>query len=168
MEDLFAAWNEVNTTSVVHAGLLRERQHPVLKQIRKQMVIELVGFALFLIVYYDFFDGDRKPVYANVLLVVAMLGVMAVNVVGYVLAKQGVIGENLRDALKKQVEKMKVYAIVAVIARGLMMGSFVLFFNAGWIVGVIFMAMWMVLVALWVGRIKKIDRVYSDLSNNDL
>jgi len=165
MEDLFAAWNEKSITSTVHAGLLRERQHPVLKQIRKQMVIELVGFVLFLIVYYDFFDGDRKPVYANVLLVVAMLGVIAGNVVGYLFAKQGVIGPNLREALRMHLEKMKLYAVVAVMARGFMMGSVVVFFNAGWIVAMIFIVMWMVLAGIWVGRIRKIDRVYSDLSN---
>lgn len=165
MEDLFAAWNDVNTTSALHTGLLRERQHPVLKQIRKQMVIELVGFVLFLTVYYDFFDGDRKPVYANVLLVVAMLGVIAGNIVGYVFAKQGVIGTNLRESLRMHLEKMKVYAVVAVMARGLMMASVMVFFNAGWVVVIIFIVMWMVLVGIWVGRIRKLDRVYSDLSD---
>ncbi|WP_343675226.1 hypothetical protein, partial [Chitinophaga sp.] len=114
MEDLFAAWNEESPISTVHAGLLRERQHPVLKQIRRQMLIELVGFVLFLMVYYDFFDGGKKPVYANVLLVVAMLSVIAGNVVGYVFARQGMIGGNVREALRRHLSKMKVYAVVAV------------------------------------------------------
>jgi hypothetical protein len=163
MNDLFAAWQSVNmdTTASIHAGLLRERQHPVLKQIRTQMIIELIGFVLFLIVYYDFFDGARKPLYANVLLVAAMVAVIAVNVVGYVFAKQGMPGENIRALLELHLLKMRIYAVIAVLARALMMVSVVVFFKANLIVALLFIGMLMVLIRLWVRRIRKIKTVYN-------
>lgn len=164
MDDLFAAWHGVgvDTTSSIHMGLLRERQHPVLKQIRKQMIIELVGFVLFLIVYYDFFDGATKPFYANLLLVVAMLAVIAVNVVGYVFAKQSVPGENIRMLLKKHLAKMRIYAVVAILARAFMMVSVSVFFKANMIVILLFIVLLAVLVRLWVKRIRRIQAVYDD------
>ncbi|SFW67784.1 hypothetical protein [Chitinophaga sancti] len=162
MEDLLGAWHSVNTTSAIHAGLLRERQHPVLKKIRKQMVIELIGFVLFLSVYYNFFDGAQKPVYANVLLITAMLVVIAVNIVGYVFAKQGVPGENVRELLEKHLIKMRIYAIVSVFARALMMTAFVVFFKGNVIVVVLFVGLFMALVRLWVVRIRNLKTVYKN------
>lgn len=161
MEDLFAAWHSVNKTSSIHAGLLHERQHPVLKQIRKQMIIELVGFILFLTAYYDFFDGARKPLYANILLVSAMLTVIAVNIIGYVFTKQGVPGENVRELLERHLAKLQTYAVVAVLARALMMLSVVVFFKGSAIVVILFIGMLVLLVRLWVKRIRRIKAVYN-------
>ncbi|WP_261387669.1 hypothetical protein [Chitinophaga pinensis] len=33
------------------------------RKMRRQLLMETIAFILFLIVYYDFFDGDKKPVY---------------------------------------------------------------------------------------------------------
>ena len=163
MNDLFTAWNGVNPTSSIHAGLLHERQHPVLKQIRKQMLIELLGFVLFLAAYY--FDGARKPVYANVLLVVAMFAVITGNITGYVFARQGVTGENIREALRLHIRKMRLYAVVAVLARALMMAGVVVFFKANVLVIGLFLIMLLALVWVWVRRIKTVKKVYNDILN---
>ena len=126
------------------------------------MVIELIGFVLFLSVYYNFFDGAQKPVYANVLLITAMLVVIAVNIVGYVFAKQGVPGENVRELLEKHLIKMRIYAIVSVFARALMMTAFVVFFKGNAIVIVLFIGLFMALVRLWVVRIRNLKTVYKN------
>lgn len=165
MNDLLTTWNSVNTTSSIHAGLLQERHHPVLKQIRKQMLIELVGFVLFLAAYYDFFDGAEKPMYANVLLVVAMLAVITGNITGYVFARQGVTGENIREALRLHIKKMRLYAVVAILARALMMAGIVVFFKANMLVIGFFLIMLLTLVAVWVRRIKTVKMVYSNILN---
>lgn len=162
MEDLLGAWHSVNASSPIRAGLLRERQHPVLKKIRKQMVIELIGFVLFLSVYYNFFDGAQKPVYANVLLIAAMGIVIVVNVIGYVFAKQGVPGANVLKVLEKHLVQMRIYAIIAIFARALMMTAFVVFFKGNAIVVVIFIMLLMALVRLWIIRIRHLKTVYNN------
>lgn len=162
MEDLLGAWHSVNASTPIHSGLLRERQHPVLKKIRKQMVIELIGFVLFLSVYYNFFDGAQKPVYANVLLIAAMLAVIAVNIVGYVFAKQGVPGENVRELLGRHLVKMRIYAVIALLARAFMMLAFLVFFKGNALVVVIFIMLFLALVRLWVIRIRHLKSVYNN------
>ncbi|RFM31819.1 hypothetical protein [Chitinophaga silvisoli] len=165
MNDLLTSWNSVNTTSSIHAGLLQERHHPVLKQIRKQMLIELAGFVLFLAAYYDFFDGAQKPIYANVVLIIAMLAVIAGNVTGYILAKQQLPGDNIREALKIHLKKLRLYACVAILARALMMTGVVVFFKANTMVIALFTLMLLALVWLWVRRIKSIQHVCNDFLN---
>ena len=85
---LKSAWQSMDAnrkTNTELSTMMRESSHPVLKQIRKQLILETIAFTALLFVYYDFFDGDRKPFYANMLLVMAMLFVIAHNIMGYIL-----------------------------------------------------------------------------------
>ena len=59
---------------------------------RRQLLIEIVSFAIFLSIYYDFFDGSQKPFWANVILVATILLVIGHNLIGYFLAKGGGFG----------------------------------------------------------------------------
>jgi len=62
--------------------MTRITNHPTLKRIRTKLIIETISFVLFLVVYYDWFDGDKKPFYANAFLVVSLLFFIANDVVG--------------------------------------------------------------------------------------
>ncbi len=52
------------TTTEIKTMML-ERTHPVLKRIRRQLIIESIAFAFFLVTYYNFFDGDKKHFHAK-------------------------------------------------------------------------------------------------------
>ena len=74
MEDdkLKSIWNSVPTAQKSNTELtemLKERNHPVLKAIKKQALFELAAFSIFLFCYYSMFDGTEKPLLINFLLV---------------------------------------------------------------------------------------------------
>jgi hypothetical protein len=168
-DDLKSAWQNMNAgqkTNAELSSMMRERTHPVLKRIRKQLILESISFALFLFVYYDFFDGDRKPVYANVLLVSAMLFAIIHNIAGYMLTKRSVKGDTIKQSLEGQLLKMKGYAMVSVAGRVLIAGCLLFFFvsvitfntNKYWIlVGliVVIIIQIVLLSAIWVKRIRQ-------------
>lgn len=130
---LKSAWQAIPTPRKSDAELksaLREGVHPVLKGIRRQLVIEAVAFAVFLSVYYDFFDGDRKPLYANIMLVGAMLFVIAHNIAGYLFARQRVGADSIRQSLEGRLARMKAYAAASIAARVLAGACLCLFFTS--------------------------------------
>ena len=166
---LKSAWQSMNTsqkTSSELSSMMRERTHPVLKRIRKQLIMETISFTLFLFVYYDFFDGDRKPVYANVLLVSAMLFAIIHNIAGYMLTKRAVKGNTIKQYLQNQLLKMKTYAMVSVVTRVFIATCLLFFFisvitfNSGkyWILAGLVSAIVMqiaLMSAIWVKRIRQ-------------
>jgi hypothetical protein len=176
-EDILkSAWQDVSPepkSNEAIKSMMREGAHPVLKGIRRQMIIETVAFTVFLLVYHDFFDGNRKPVYANVLLVMGLLLVVIHNVVGYVLAKKPLTGDTIRQSLTTHLAKMKVFAVISVISRMLAAGCLLLFFTcvirftAGkfWIMSavvIMFLIQITLLSGIWAKRIKQLRRAIND------
>lgn len=132
-DTLKSAWQGITTnrkTNMELNSMMRESGHPVLKRIRKQLILETLSFTVLLFVYYDFFDGDRKPFYANVLLVTAILFVLLHNIVGYVLTKHPVKGNSIKQSLENQLLKLKAYAAVSVASRVLTVACLLLFFTS--------------------------------------
>ncbi len=173
---LKSAWQDLPTPQKSNPELksiLHESAHPVLKGIRRQLLIELVGFTAFLLVYYDFFDGDRKPLYANMLLVSAMLLVMAHNIAGYLLTRRGIKGNTIRQSLEDRLGDMKTYAIVSVALRVLAAACLWFFFmsvvtfdaHRYWLLAVVVVLVLVQITALsriWLGRLKRMREVIAD------
>lgn len=100
------------------------KEHPMIKQgnnqlnaIRLRLAIEIVSYILFLAVYYTMFDGDKKPLYANFLLVGSFLMVILHSLTGYLAAKNIVSGEDILQSMAKYHKKLKGYAIVSLLTR---------------------------------------------------
>jgi hypothetical protein len=132
-DNLKSAWQTVITEPKGFAELnnmIREKGHPVLKAIRKQLIIEIAAFALFLIVYYDFFDGDKKPGWANMLLVIAMSFVILYNFIGHWLTKRRIKGHNIKQSLVNHINKMRIFAIAFVISRTLAATCLLIYFSS--------------------------------------
>lgn len=175
MEDdaLKSAWQHTGTHRKSTTDLesaMKESNHPVLKGIRRQLVFETVGFTLFLLVYYDFFDGDRKPLYANLALVGAMLLVIGHNIAGYLLTTRGMKDSSIRRSLEERLSNIKNYAIASVAARVLVMTCVCIFFTS--VVApdtrrylllaaatVIFAAQIALLSRIWWRRIKRLKAI---------
>ena len=99
-----------------------------LKAIRLRLAIEMVSYVLFLAVYYSMFDGDRKPLYANLLLVGSFLLVIIHSLTGYLAAKNIISGENILQSMTKYHKKLKGYAVVSLLTRTASLICLLIFF----------------------------------------
>lgn len=108
--------------------MLLENKHPVLRQISRQLTIELCGSSAFLFCYYTMFDGDQKPLLINLLLVASIIASLVHNVSGYNLSKHLLKDGNLVASLRYYLLKMKKYAFVSVLSRALFTSGLLTFF----------------------------------------
>ena len=131
MDPLKEAWKGAGTSTKSTADIkemLKENKHPVLKKIKRQMIVEIVGFSIFGLVYYDFFDGHQKPLYANVILVVSLLLVIFHNLIGYMNARRSVKGNNLRVSLEKYQRQLRTFALISILSRIIYTAGLTIFF----------------------------------------
>lgn len=177
MDPLKAAWNSTPTPSrnaADIAAIVDKHASPVMREIRKQLIIELLGYTAFLVVYYDFFDGDKKPLYLNALLVIAVLFLLAYNVFGYTLAKKPVMGNSLLESMQQQVQQLKRYALVSVSCRIFAMAGIFSFFlaNIHWdnskytavsVIVIVTLLALFVHRTIWAGRIKRLRNTIAAL-----
>lgn len=179
MDPLKSAWDSTptpsrNTTDIT--AIVNKQASPVMRGIRKQLIIELLGYTAFLLVYYDFFDGDKKPFYLNALLIISVLLLLAHNVVGYTLAKNPVVANSLLKTMQQQLQRLKRYALVSVSSSVLAFAGIFAFFLAGihWnnskyaAVGVIVIMMILQQFSLrriWAGRIKRLSDTIAALKS---
>jgi hypothetical protein len=173
LDVLQSAWQNSSPATKTNAeftSMMKERTHPVLRRIRRQLIIESIAFTFFLFTYYDLFDGDQKPLYVNVLLVAAMLFALVHNVVGYRLAKSGVTGSDINEALANHLSKLRVYALISVVSRVLVAGCLLFFFASiitftakkYWLLAgiiVVFVVQIKMLSGIWQKRIRQVKQV---------
>lgn len=132
LDALKSTWNNIENpvkTPEEIQQMLIENNHPVLKEIRKQLLIEVIGWSAFLMVYYTMFDGDQKPLLINILLVVSVAAALVHNLTGYRLSSHLVAGTSIRASLQHYLVKVRTYAVISVISRVLLMAGFLLFFT---------------------------------------
>lgn len=136
----------------------------------------MLGYTAFLIVYYDFFDGDKKSFYLNALLVASVLLLLAYNVFGYTLAKNPVMGNSLLESMQQQLQQLKRYALVSVSCRIFAMAGIFTFFlaNVHWnsskypAIGAIVIGALLALFvqrSIWAARIKRLSNTIATLKD---
>lgn len=178
MDPLKEAWKGAGTSTKSTADIkemLKENKHPVLKKIRRQMIVEIVGFSIFGSVFYDFFDGHKKPLFAVIILVASLLLVISHNLFGYLNAKRSVKGNNLRVSLEKYQRELKTFALLSIISRVIYTAGLAIYFT--WPA---YMRLWpvlllLVLVALqviivarmWRKRIRAINTTVGSLKEGE-
>jgi len=176
-DPLKSAWRGINPKAKSNTELqrmLKEGTHPLLKGIRKQMIIETAAYIAFLCIYYNAFDGDRKPLTMNILLVAAMLLAIGHNIINYQFTKRRIQGENLQQSLNDQLSQMKIHATVSIASRVLMAACLLAFFTAVinfntskyWLLaGVIavFIIQMALLSRIWLGRIRQMKDTIGSL-----
>lgn len=173
LDELKYAWDTIKTpvksTDDIKL-MLSENRHPVLKKIRKQLTIEIVGWSVFLICYYTMFDGNHKPIWINITLIVSVLLPLIHNLMGYRFAKYLVNGVTIRESLKNYLSKVKIYAIVSIICRLFFVIGLLLFFTYGIsfntqkyaslaIIILIFLIQLSLLYRVWAKRLKSLESI---------
>lgn len=134
LSELKSTWNTVETPEISAAeikDMLSENKHPVLKGIRKQLTIEIIGWSAFLAFYYTMFDGDLKPLWINLLLILCVLLPIIHNLTGYHFSKHLVHGTTIQESLRNYLAKIKRYALISIILRQLYLTGLLLFFTYG-------------------------------------
>lgn len=109
--------------------MLEEKHHPVLKEIRTQITIEIVGFSAFLLCYFSAFDGATKPFYINLILIFSILASLIHNLYGYRLSNRPVDGSDILNSLKNGIRKTKIYGFRSIINRLIFTSGLMLFFS---------------------------------------
>ena len=156
--------------------MLEEKRHPVLKGIKKQIIIELIGWTAFLLCYYTMFDGDRKPWFINLALIAAVLIPFTHNLYGYKLTKNAVDNSSILTSVTKHVKQLRIYATWSVISRVVFSSGLVLFFSyhisfstskryllAG-LVMLLIISQILVLYQIWQKRIKRFEHITKEMS----
>ena len=138
------------------------------------MIIETAAYIAFLCIYYNAFDGDRKPLAMNILLVAAMLLAIGHNIINYQFTKRRIQGENLQQSLNGQLSQMKIHAMISIVSRVLiaacLLGFFtaVINFNASkyWLLAggiAVYIIQMALLSRIWLGRIRQMKDTISSL-----
>ena len=170
IEELKNDWKNLqpdNTGMKEQSMLKRGKGNSQLNAIRLRLVIEMVSYVLFLAVYYTMFDGDKKPLYANLLLVGSFLMVIIHSMAGYLAAKNIISGENILQSMTKYHKKLKGYAMVSLLTRTVSLICLLIFFlssveldtKKNWILlGLVLLVAIQAYInyKLWFARIKKI------------
>ncbi|MEJ5961635.1 hypothetical protein [Pedobacter immunditicola] len=171
LNELKSTWNTVKTPTISTLEIqkmLIENKHPVLKGIRKQFTIEIIGWGIFLLCYYTMFDGHLKPLWVNILLIFSILLPLIHNLMGYRMAKYLVKGANIHESLKNYLAKVKVYATVSVASRQIYLLGLLLFFTYGLsfnkskyvflaVIISIFIVQLLLSFKIWAKRLKSLD-----------
>lgn len=118
LNELKAGWQNVGGNNKTKAELQRMTKlnsHPTLKRIRIKLIIETILLSFFLIVYYDWFDGNQKPLYANLLLFAAVLLYILNDVIGYLTLAKPVMKEDLRSSVQHLLQKTKRLSVLSLL-----------------------------------------------------
>lgn len=177
-DPLKAGWknltSEPKTTAAI-SGMMQEAAHPVLKPIRRQLILESIGFSLFLFVYYDFFDGHDKSLASNTGLVAALVLALIHNLVGYYFARRQPEGETIRESILLKAKRLRRFAVLSVISRVLLSAGFLFFFlsviqlddKKSWLLagGLVMVLIQLIfLLKIWAGRLRQVREVQAGLN----
>ena len=157
--------------------MCKEHSNPVLKSIKKQMIIELLGFTAFLFCYYSMFDGADKPLFVNIIITIAILAPILHHVKSYKLQKLFKGGTNLKDNLTDFVSNLKVLRVENLITRIIYISGMMLFFTyninfseSNWwalvAILIVFSAQLFILHKVWSVRINKLKLVLQEFSTS--
>ena len=97
-------------------------KHPQLRRILAKLFIESVLLILFLSVYYDALDGDKRPQWLNIIFIGSVLLYILNDVVGLINILRLTRGPNILLALRSleaRLSKLKVLSLVSSLTFGL-------------------------------------------------
>lgn len=171
LNDLKSTWDTLQTqkTSLSEiTDMLSENRHPVLKNIKKQFIIELVGWCLFLSCYYTMLDGNEKPIWINILLVLSIIFPLIHNLLWFRLSSYLILGENIRTSLKIYLAKVKTFASISIISRQVYLLGLLYFLTYGLsfdkqkymlfsLISLIILIQLYITVRMWTLRYKKLQ-----------
>jgi phosphotransferase system glucose/maltose/N-acetylglucosamine-specific IIC component len=178
LNDLKSGWQNAGGAFKSQEDLqrmIKVTNHPSLKKIRTKLIAEIIGLTMFLFIYYDWFDGDQKPLYANLLLLAALLLYICNDVIGYISISIPTMNQNLRLSLQQYLTRIKRLSIFSLIITVLYSTAILIFFSpvihftkekAFILLGCIVVLCQMILISYktWGKWIRNLKQVISDFN----
>jgi len=133
LDDLKSGWQSAGGDFKSDEDLQRMTRifnHPSIKKIKAKLTIETIFLVFFLFIYYDWFDGDKKPFYANLSLVVGLLLYIFNDIIGYVAIIRPIMGANLKLSIQNYLTRIKRLSISSIIITFLYSISIIIFFTS--------------------------------------
>lgn len=104
--------------------------HPQLKRLRIKLILEMTFLTLFLIVYYDFFDGAQKPMWLNILLICASLIFVLNDLWGWFALRNPIQQNQLVQSLAALEQTLKRLRTSSLLASFIFSASIIIFFSS--------------------------------------
>ena len=126
-----STWQNAGESSRSKADLERMTKvtnHPSLKRIRTKLTVETIALMVFLPLYKDWFDGDKKPLFANVLLLSGALLYILNDVIGYISIATPMRGKNLVASIRNYLVRIRRLSILSLITSFLYGAALTIFF----------------------------------------
>ncbi len=118
-----------NNESIQQMAL--EKSQPVLKRIKKQLLLEMILWTFIVVVYHSAFDGNQRPAAVNLVFVIGFIQAIAYNLSGYLAARNLGTGNNLLHSIQEKIAELKKLQLTAVASRTVLMLSILFFFSYG-------------------------------------
>ena len=134
LENLKSNFNSSSSSPISKEALLsmlNVNNHPALKAIKIQLMIESIAWIIFLACFYNFFDGHLKPVIWNIALVLAVGLLLVHNVAGYQITNNPINGINIAESLTNYYHQLKKYAYLSIASRALAIAILFGYFMSG-------------------------------------
>src|SRR5690606_11592688 len=158
--------------------MLTEKSHPILKGIRKQLLLEISSWLIILCVYYNMFDGEKRPLAANLVFIICVLQAVAFNFTGYLAARNLVYGDSIITSITVYLKKLKRFKWGSLCSRIIFTGGMLFFFFYRLdvaifrilsiaFIGLVFIGQLWLLQRQWSQRIKKLAELMFELINTN-
>jgi len=181
LTELKSAWQHVNISEKSVTDLQKMTKIanlPSIKKIRTKLIAEVIGLTLFSFIYYDWFDGDQKPLYANLLLLSSLLLYICNDIAGYMAVVRPVNGNNLKISIQSYLVRIKRLSVFSSVISFLYGISLIVFFTSVInftqekqliLVGIIIFLLTMIFssISLWKKWIKSLKRQIKEFSIDD-
>ena len=133
LNDLKSAWKDAGGIFKNEAELhqmMKVSNHPSLKKIRTKLIVEIIGLVMFSIIYFDWFDGDKKPFYANLVLIIGVLLYIFNDVIGYISITRLYVEASLKLSIENYLIKIRRLSVLSLIVSFLYSISILIFFTS--------------------------------------
>lgn len=167
------AWNDFDISekkkSEIQSMLKGSKE---LKRSRKQLLFEIIAWCTFLLLYYTAFDGHRKPVIANIVLIAGTSLTIFFHIQGYFLSKRFVYGSTLKESLINYFYKLRLYTLLSIGFRMLFISGILYYFSYNisfdvkkslsiLIIALVFFFQMLFLYRLWIARLRQLKNTVS-------
>ncbi len=181
LNELQSGWKNVSShlrTEEDLESMTKILNHPVVKRIKTRLTIQIILLLTFLFVYYDWFDGDQKPFYANLALIAGLILYVLNDIVGYISLTRPVRNTNLKQSVTDYLTRVKRLSLFSLLVTLLYSSSIIIFFTSTmaftkekWLVllfsTVIVVQLIILSSKLWLRWIKKLNQQIADFDRDD-
>ncbi|MEO8236927.1 MAG: hypothetical protein ABI793_12725 [Flavobacterium sp.] len=133
LQNLKTNWSKINyfpKNDMELEKMTLIKNHPVLKKIKVKLIIETLAISIFLLVYYSGFDGAKKPIYANILLIFSGIAYITKGLLSLQSIQKPIQGKNLKKSIYSYYKRIKIISKISLIITVLYTCSLLLFFGS--------------------------------------